>query len=120
MDDCIRTGVSTSEKTLPGRLGLHRRAPMLYRRLMRGFYPALSPSHQGYQRIGEGERTSGEISSPDGFGDEPLGGDGVGMKGGPTKRESPVRRPAARVVGQFDHPLLPAPPVRDVFFAPLR
>jgi len=37
MDECIRTGVSTTERTLPGRLGLRRRAPMLYRRLMRGF-----------------------------------------------------------------------------------
>jgi L-serine deaminase len=36
MDDCIRIGVSTTETTLPGRLGLRRRAPMLYRRLMRG------------------------------------------------------------------------------------
>lgn len=37
MDDCIRAGVSTTETTLPGRLGLRRRAPMLYRRLMRGY-----------------------------------------------------------------------------------
>jgi len=116
MDDCIRTGVSTSEKTLPGRLGLHRRAPTLYRRLMRGFYPALSPSSPEYQRISQGERASGEINSPDGFDDEPLDGNGVGTKGGPMKRESPVRRPAARVVGQFDHPLLPVPPVRDPIF----
>lgn len=36
MDECIRTGVSTTERTLPGRLQLRRRAPMLYRRLMRG------------------------------------------------------------------------------------
>ena len=36
MDECIRTGVSTTETVLPGRLGLRRRAPMLYRRLMRG------------------------------------------------------------------------------------
>ncbi|KAF9786356.1 L-serine ammonia-lyase [Thelephora terrestris] len=110
MDDCIRTGVSTSEKTLPGRLGLHRRAPMLYRRLMRGFYPALAPSFSGYQRISEGERASGEIDSPDGFDGQPYNGNVAGVKGGPTKRESPVRRPAARVVGQFDHPLLPVPP----------
>ena len=114
MDDCIRTGVSTSEKTLPGRLRLHRRAPMLYKRLMRGFYPAFSPSSPESQRIGEGEGTSGEIGSPDGFDDEPLGGNGVGTKGGMIKRESPVGRPAARVVGQFDHPLLPVPPVRDI------
>ena len=120
MDDCIRTGVSTSEKTLPGGLGLHRRAPMLYKRLMRGFYPAFSPSFPGHQRISEGERAGGEIGSPDGFDDEPLGGNSVRTKGGPMKRESPVRKPVARVVGQFDHPLLPVPPVRDVIFAPPR
>jgi hypothetical protein len=89
---------------------------MLYRRLMRGFYPALSPSFPGYQRISEGEGANGEISSPDGFDDEPLSGDGVGTNEGPMKRESPVRRPAARVIGQFDHPLLPVPPVRYVVF----
>ena len=113
MDDCIRTGVSTSEKTLPGRLRLQRRAPMLYKRLMRGFYPALSSSFPGYQQISEGERASGEIGSPDGFDDEPSGGNGAGANGGPVKRESPVRRPAARVVGNFDHLLLPVPPVRE-------
>ena len=37
MDECIRSGVSTAERTLPGRLKLRRRAPMLYRRLMRGY-----------------------------------------------------------------------------------
>lgn len=42
MDECIRTGVSTTERTLPGRLGLRRRAPMLYRRLMRGCVHAIS------------------------------------------------------------------------------
>lgn len=47
MDDCIRTGVSTSETTLPGRLRLRRRAPMLYRRLMRGYVPSAS-SRLGY------------------------------------------------------------------------
>lgn len=36
MDDCIRMGVTSAEDKLPGRLGLRRRAPMLYRRLMRG------------------------------------------------------------------------------------
>lgn len=37
MDDCIRAGVSATEPTLPGRLGVRRRAPALYRRLMRGY-----------------------------------------------------------------------------------
>ena len=84
---------------------------------MRGFYPALTPSFPGYQQISEGERASGEIDSPDGFDDEPLGMGGNGAKASPMEGVSPVRRPAARVVGQFDHPLLPVPPVGDV--APL-
>ena len=87
---------------------------MLYKRLMRGFYPALTPSFPGYQQIGEGERASGEIDSPDGFDDEPLGRGGVGAKASSMEGVSPVRRPAARVIGQFDHPLLPVPPVSNV------
>lgn len=87
---------------------------MLYKRLMRGFYPGLTPSFQGYHQISEGERASGEIDSPDGFDNEPLGGNGIETEAGPMKGVSPVRRPAARVVGQFDHPLLPVPPVSDV------
>lgn len=93
---------------------------MLYKRLMRGFYPALSPSFPGYQRIGEGLRANGEIDSPDGFDDDQMNENGVRTKGGPMKSESPVRRPAARVVGQFDHPLLPVPPVRDAFSSVVR
>lgn len=90
---------------------------MLYKRLMRGFYPVLTPSFSGYQRISKGEWVSGEIDSPEGFGDHPPNGNSARGKGGPMQRESPVRRPAARVVGQFDHALLPVPPVRNLFFA---
>ncbi|KZT56801.1 L-serine ammonia-lyase [Calocera cornea HHB12733] len=42
MDECIRTGVTATEETLPGRLQLRRRAPSLYRRLMRGLYPGVA------------------------------------------------------------------------------
>ncbi|KAH9479618.1 L-serine dehydratase [Psilocybe cubensis] len=55
MDECIRTGVSTSETTLPGRLGLRRRAPMLYRRLMRGFYPGVSAPMNENPKIAGGD-----------------------------------------------------------------
>lgn len=37
MDECIRSGVSTSEAVLPGRLQLARRAPKLYRYLVSFF-----------------------------------------------------------------------------------
>lgn len=44
MDQCIAEGVTTNETHLPGSLNLRRRAPKLYKRLMRGFYPNLADS----------------------------------------------------------------------------
>jgi hypothetical protein len=41
MDSCIRTGVTSTESTLPGGLDVRRRAPGLYRRLQKGFYPTV-------------------------------------------------------------------------------
>lgn len=177
MDDCIRMGVSSAEEKLPGRLGLRRRAPMLYRRLMRGydkfffislsisfvteppyfvlsnsnpaemsnysFYPGLATSH--LTAIGPGSSTSPEaIDAPattsevpgsfdhihgngnngnvNGFADSSNGntGDG-GIGNGPSdgngSRVVKTRRSAARatrVVGSFDHPVLPMPPVSDL------
>ncbi|KAF8513480.1 serine dehydratase alpha chain-domain-containing protein [Gautieria morchelliformis] len=120
MDDCIRTGVLTSEKILPGRLGLRRRAPVLYRRLMRGFYPAISPSDlpaigpgempvaidlpvKDSPRVPENERNKDEKSRE--FTHPPL-------DNRPPVR---VRSRPARVVGSFDHPVLPMPPRKNVF-----
>ncbi|KAI0272658.1 serine dehydratase alpha chain-domain-containing protein [Gloeopeniophorella convolvens] len=105
MDDCIRTGVHTRETTLPGRLGLRRRAPMLYRRLMRGFYPGLSTPH--LQAIEGGARPAGAIDAPDTEDrpNEPSSeGPFAGGIGGPKGSR------AARVVGSFDHAILPEPP----------
>ncbi|OCH91026.1 L-serine ammonia-lyase [Obba rivulosa] len=120
MDDCIRTGVSSTEEKLPGRLGLRRRAPMLYRRLMRGFYPGLSsPS---IPSIGPGSGAEG-IGAP---GEEiplslqssfrPLDNTSARAEqatdGETAGKSIPAasRAPATRVVGKFDHPLLPEPP----------
>lgn len=41
MDSCIRNGVTSLETHLPGGLNVKRRAPGLYRRLQRGFYPSV-------------------------------------------------------------------------------
>ncbi|KAJ1724205.1 hypothetical protein LPJ61_005758, partial [Coemansia biformis] len=38
MDDSIRRGCLSTHDKLPGRLGVHRRAPRLYQNLMRGIY----------------------------------------------------------------------------------
>ncbi|KAH8832579.1 serine dehydratase alpha chain-domain-containing protein [Flagelloscypha sp. PMI_526] len=112
MDDCIHSGVNSTDPLLPGRLRLRKRAPMLYRRLMRGFYPevriptttkeAISPPAPSIntERI---ERPSAGDEAQDLLPElEQL------------EKEIPTRsirmlRPA-RVVGSFDHPLLPMPP----------
>ncbi|KAN0137136.1 Serine dehydratase alpha chain domain containing protein [Lactarius tabidus] len=105
MDECIRSGVHTHETTLPGRLRLRRRAPMLYRRLMRGFYPGLSTPH--FQAIEGGNRPLGAIDAPD-----------IGLHpNDPSSATQPAsslvgsrHSHAARVVGSFDHSILPEPP----------
>jgi len=108
MDECIRTGVSTSEETLPGRLGLRRRAPNLYRRLMRGFYPGMvSPT---YVALGPGStphKSIGEFVQPHMEREHPSSKVSVLC----DKNRAP-KSPATRVVGSFDHPILPTPPRR--------
>ncbi|ESK85056.1 l-serine dehydratase, partial [Moniliophthora roreri MCA 2997] len=104
MDECIHTGVSSTATTLPGRLGLRRRAPALYRRLMKGFYPEIAaPLSQA--RI-EGGQMLDAINKPllsdyeeqsDNFESQP-------------RSLSHKTSKATRVVGSFDHPLLPHPP----------
>ncbi|KAA1468759.1 L-serine ammonia-lyase [Dentipellis sp. KUC8613] len=100
MDDCIRSGVATTETTLPGRLRLRRRAPMLYRRLMRGFYPGVVGPQ--LPAIGNGSRASGAIEGPESDSQET------------SDEQKPMHthrfmRPA-RVVGSLDHAILPEPP----------
>lgn len=114
MDECIRSGVSTTERVLPGRLGLKRRAPMLYQRLMRGFYPGLYSS-TSQPAIGAGSiGSSMAINSPADM--EPLNGSTSASNGdtnGATNLKSRAKGP--RVVGAFDHPVLPMPPKRTLF-----
>ncbi|KAJ3505810.1 hypothetical protein NLJ89_g7224 [Agrocybe chaxingu] len=118
MDECIRTGVSTSERTLPGRLGLRRRAPMLYRRLMRGFYPGVAAPER--QAIGAGNWASEVITGPEeenGNGNPSRNGNGngEGKKNGKVRVvSSPTSARAPRVTGSFDHAILPMPPRRTV------
>ncbi|KAH9993682.1 serine dehydratase alpha chain-domain-containing protein [Russula compacta] len=104
MDDCIRSGVHTHETTLPGRLGLRRRAPMLYRRLMRGFYPGLSTPH--LQAIEGRNQPTGAIDVPES--DSSL--DDPSVKHLASNFRGQGHSHAARVVGSFDHPILPEPP----------
>ncbi|KAF8633243.1 hypothetical protein AX15_001439 [Amanita polypyramis BW_CC] len=107
MDDCIRTGVSATEPTLPGRLGLRRRAPALYRRLMRGFYPGVTsvatpmymPIDASVAQIIIGEPT--QSSERNRF---------SGLQSDINDNFSKTL--ATRVVGSLQHPVLPTPPRR--------
>ncbi|KAN0088511.1 Serine dehydratase alpha chain domain containing protein [Tylopilus felleus] len=106
MDGCIRAGVTATEKTLPGRLNLHRRAPMLYRRLMRGFYPGIGiptvqligpgPYPSTLSAIDAPESTEA-ATSPEREQQEPV-----------TSQNARTRAP--HVTGSFDHAVLPMPP----------
>ncbi|KAI0675459.1 L-serine ammonia-lyase [Trametes maxima] len=114
MDDCIRSGVSSAEEKLPGRLGLRRRAPMLYRRLMRGFYPGLAAPTLPQLGAGEDATSAGRIGSPGGFGaglgsEAPLSTPwGAETEPGAGRRISATR--PMRVVGNLEHPVTPMPP----------
>ncbi|KAI0793973.1 L-serine ammonia-lyase [Fomes fomentarius] len=119
MDDCIRTGVSSAEEKLPGRLGLRRRAPILYRRLMRGFYPGLAAPMP--PAIGAGGAAIGHIRAPQGPagngypapGHDPENGHGYAGNGSPTKPGAGLKISASRptrVIGVLDHPVTPMPP----------
>ncbi|TFK91713.1 L-serine ammonia-lyase [Polyporus arcularius HHB13444] len=115
MDDCIRTGVSSAEEKLPGRIGLRRRAPMLYRRLMRGFYPGLASASLPAIDAGANTTRAGQIGAPESFAvksssEDAENGNGNGMGSGfrPGHRVSASR--PTRVVGVLDHPVTPMPP----------
>ncbi|KAF8196657.1 L-serine ammonia-lyase [Mycena galopus ATCC 62051] len=115
MDECIRMGVSSKETTLPGRLRLRRRAPMLYRRLMRGFYPGIASPLTG-PRITAGSSQAEMIDAP------PTPTAGLPTHSQVTidpdtptrlRPSAPVSRPT-RVVGSFEHAVLPMPPRKTV------
>lgn len=136
MDECIRTGVSTTERTLPGRLNLRRRAPMLYQRLMRGcvaspppspsplitrarrFFTGIHPSSALSLGPGSSASTfnalSVNVNLPNENSDALFNGNGnENGNGNGAGAEKVVNRvpKATRVVGSFDHPLLPMAPV---------
>jgi L-serine deaminase len=65
MDACIRTGVTSTEPTLPGGLQVRRRAPGLYKRLQQGFYPAPIGARSGADVPAEAGGKSTQIGRKD-------------------------------------------------------
>ncbi|KAJ3537001.1 hypothetical protein NMY22_g5787 [Coprinellus aureogranulatus] len=114
MDECIHTGVSSQEKTLPGRLGVRRKAPMLYRRLMRGFYPGISMPQQHHLAAIPADAPVGSITPPE------MGNASTETSFHPessSTHHARGLRPPSRsplVIGSFEHAVLPEPPRKTV------
>ena len=103
MDECIRAGVENEDKVLPGPLAVRRRAPALYARLLRGVY-------RGGAAIGGG-----------GASGKAVGLDGPGIDTPPPSAApkmdivNPVTNSRPRMIGNFNHPIMPCPPRRTNF-----
>ncbi|GAA5867270.1 hypothetical protein JCM8547_003142 [Rhodosporidiobolus lusitaniae] len=104
MDASIHAGVSSTEEILPGRLQVRRRAPTLYKRLFKGFYPSLQPSH------------SPSLSSPS---SPSLPFPSTAASPSPSSPSPfPSLSPhssAPLVTGSFGHPLPPSPRLKATF-----
>lgn len=109
---------------------------MLYRRLMRGyvnsephihrieilanprvtlrFYPGLATPHLPSITAGSQEQND-RIGAPDGFFENPSSqwDNMEDARAGPGRSRLPNPARATRVVGSFEHPILPMPPVRN-------
>ncbi|BGP40041.1 hypothetical protein JCM10449v2_003999 [Rhodotorula kratochvilovae] len=101
MDGSIHAGVSSTEPVLPGRLRVRRRAPHLYRRLFKGFYPSLLPSTPSAPSLPPPSATQ-PLTLQHGF-NFPSSSAPAGSSGAPL------------VVGSFDHPLPPTPRTKGQF-----
>jgi hypothetical protein len=89
MDSCIRNGVTSTDTHLPGGLNVKRRAPHLYRRLQKGFYPTIEVGAYGHTPgAGAGAGGGGEMmSSPTSLVSKNANGNGGGVKKRIGKRD---------------------------------
>ncbi|GAA5899193.1 hypothetical protein JCM6882_009280 [Rhodosporidiobolus microsporus] len=118
MDASIHAGVSSTEEVLPGRLQVRRRAPALYRRLYKGFYPSLSPS--GAPSLPSPSSARNPLALPSAP-DSPSSSSSSSTESPSSDRTSlPPSSPFPRsspplVTGSFAHPLPPSPRLRPNF-----
>ncbi|GAA5914777.1 uncharacterized protein JCM6883_001091 [Sporobolomyces salmoneus] len=108
MDQSIHAGISSKEEMLPGRLRVRRRAPGLYKKLFKGFYPTLnsSPLTSSLPASSGPPLALPTTSSPD---------DPSASSSPSALRRRTSHSKAPLVVGSPDHPLSPPPPKRPTF-----
>ncbi|GEM07253.1 L-serine dehydratase [Rhodotorula toruloides] len=104
MDASIHSGVSSTDPELPGRLRVRRRAPHLYRRLFKGFYPSLLPHSAD---------STASLPPPPPSASQPLTlAHGFNFHAPPPASRT---NGAPLVVGSFEHPLPPTPRTKGQF-----
>ncbi|TKA51692.1 hypothetical protein B0A53_05397 [Rhodotorula sp. CCFEE 5036] len=109
MDASIHAGVSSQDPTLPGRLQVRRRAPGLYRRLFKGFYPSLIPPSAAPPD------SQLPPPPPPPSASQPLTlAHGFNHHAPPLAAAGSARSPRL-VVGSFEHPLPPTPRTKGQF-----
>ncbi|KAK4048039.1 hypothetical protein OIV83_005073 [Microbotryomycetes sp. JL201] len=117
MDSSIRDGVSSTDERLPGRLKVRRRAPALYRRLFKGFFPSLTPTSGHSAALGRPGQSSG--SKQDALPPSELTGSTSLTRSASQHSNAssslPKRSRAPLVVGDFEHELEPVPWKKEVF-----
>ncbi|TKY90060.1 hypothetical protein EX895_000058 [Sporisorium graminicola] len=108
MDECIRAGVESGEKTLPGPLAVRRRAPALYARLLKGVYRGAA--------LPGATATGGGQSRSEGPGIDSPPPQSATAGSGSLDLISPITASARpRIIGSFNHPITPCPPRRTNF-----
>ncbi|KIS71599.1 uncharacterized protein UMAG_00042 [Mycosarcoma maydis] len=104
MDECIRAGVENEEKILPGPLAVRRRAPQLYARLLRGVYRGGASLHgggAGYAKLDDG--------APGIDSTAPV------KRTQSTSLDLSTPKLRTRMIGNFNHAIMPCPPRRTNF-----
>ncbi|KWU41791.1 L-serine ammonia-lyase [Rhodotorula sp. JG-1b] len=109
MDASIHAGVSSQDPTLPGRLQVRRRAPGLYRRLFKGFYPSLIPPSAA--------PPDSQLPPPP---PPPSASQPLTLAHGfnhhaPLPAAAGSTRSPRLVIGSFEHPLPPTPRTKGQF-----
>ena len=114
MDECIRAGVENTETVLPGPLAVRRRAPSLYARLLRGLYRGASLPNPGSSAAAA---ASAAVSTP-------VDGPGIDSASPRAAAAGSMDMVSAmgatgltrtRMIGNFNHPVMPCPPRRTNF-----
>jgi hypothetical protein len=110
----------SEEEVLPGRLAVRRRAPGLYRRLFKGFYPSISSSTKNSlpppsTASNSSSRPPAQPAMPGKSSSETASGSSISIKDGFNSPPPRSKKGAPLVIGDFEHDLPVVPHKNTVF-----